>query len=219
MSDTAEILKAHAPQFLGLHKSFIGPRNPVRLLLDAHAQALVKLAEVEKAKNAAYSERNQCVAALARTLLTLGFNVGRAIHPIEDTEWESDWRNILYIDLPMGQVSWHFHDSEAHLIERFPEYDEPWDGHSANDKYKRLKPFPIEFWEMANVDDFSKPIKGTALSKAATLQEKLEKAKEALREIRDLSGSANPSSFNQIKDAVVGCAECSDAALAELEGV
>lgn len=53
-------------------------------------------------KNAAYSERNQVVALLARLALRLGWKAGVAKHPSEDTAWEGDWRTIIFIDLPTG---------------------------------------------------------------------------------------------------------------------
>lgn len=81
-----------------------------------------------------YLERNQCVVALAKLSLRLGYKAGRALHPAEDSSWEEDWRNIVYIDLPEGQVSWHFHDSEAPLLEGVPQYDGSWDGHSKDEK-------------------------------------------------------------------------------------
>ncbi len=89
-------------------------------------------------KDAAYSERNQVVAALARFALQHGLRAGLAEHDPADTAWEADWRTILFVDLPVGQVSWHFHDSERPLLEGLPEYGRAWDGHSTEEKYTRL---------------------------------------------------------------------------------
>lgn len=101
--------------------------------------ALQKRAEtLEDAKNGAYAERNQCVALLARMALALGWRAGLGRHPDLDVDWEDDWRAILFIDLPTGQVSWHFHDSERHLLVGLPEYDWKWDGHDTPQKYKRV---------------------------------------------------------------------------------
>ncbi len=96
---------------------------------------------MEKAKDGAYSERNKCVAALARLADRLGLEVGVGRHPAEDTAWENDWRTILFIELPSGagQASWHFHDSERHLLEGLTGYSKPWDGHSTEEKYARLE--------------------------------------------------------------------------------
>lgn len=83
------------------------------------------------AKDAAYSERNRVVAALARL-----FPSGVARTNIPD--WDITWEQCVYIDLPTGQVSWHFHDSEAHLFEGLPAYTKAWDGHTTEQKYERL---------------------------------------------------------------------------------
>jgi hypothetical protein len=89
------------------------------------------LAEMEQRKDAAYFERNQVVAALAKC-----FPSGIARTAIEG--WSDDWHGCVYIDLPTGQVSWHFHDSQAGLFEGLPPYEKPWDGHTTEEKYRRL---------------------------------------------------------------------------------
>lgn len=53
--------------------------------------------------------------------------------------WEVGWDNCVYIDTPAGQMSWHYHDREAHLFESLPEYKGTWDGHSTQEKYLRLE--------------------------------------------------------------------------------
>lgn len=92
---------------------------------------------LETAKNQAYSERNQCVALAARLALAVGWNTGLGRH-VGDP-WEDDWRNIVFIDLPAGQVSWHIHDSELYLFAFLPPYKGKWDGHTTEEKYGRLK--------------------------------------------------------------------------------
>ncbi|MCC7375406.1 MAG: hypothetical protein IT581_12195 [Verrucomicrobiales bacterium] len=44
----------------------------------------------------------------------------------------------IYIELPAGQVSWHFHDSQAHLFSDIPRGSVKWDGHTTEEKYRRL---------------------------------------------------------------------------------
>jgi hypothetical protein len=115
--------------------------------LDAHIrfEAQEEMKSLRRAKDKAYSERNKVVAALAVLLSRNIFrntSVGVAQHDINDKDWEADWRTILVIELPTGQVTWHFHDSEKHLLEGLPEVkDYKWDGHSAEEKYKRLLDF------------------------------------------------------------------------------
>ncbi|MDB5975114.1 MAG: Uncharacterized protein JWR07_1874 [Nevskia sp.] len=89
------------------------------------------LAEMRARKDAAYEERNKVVAALARS-----FPSGVARTAIEG--WSDDWHGCVYIDLPTGQVSWHFHDSHAHLFTGLPPYSGTWDGHNTPEKYRRL---------------------------------------------------------------------------------
>jgi hypothetical protein len=95
---------------------------------DASAQAL---ADMEGRKDAAYLERNQVVAALAKC-----FPSGLARTAIEG--WSEDWHGCVYIDLPSGQVSWHFHDSQAYLFDGLPQYTGKWDGHDTPEKYRRV---------------------------------------------------------------------------------
>lgn len=91
-------------------------------------------------RDAAYSERNQVLALLARMALRVGWRAGVGEHPAEDKDkdWEADWRTILFVDLPTGQASWHFHDSEKHLLAGLPRYAGEWDGHTTPQKYDRV---------------------------------------------------------------------------------
>ncbi len=89
-------------------------------------------------KDGAYLERNKCVVLIANMALALGYNAGRAEHDPNDKEWEDDWRTVVYIDLPSGQISWHFHDSQFDLVAGLPIYDGVWDGHSTELKYQRV---------------------------------------------------------------------------------
>lgn len=81
--------------------------------------------------DAVYIERNQVVAALAKC-----FPSGLKKTAIEG--WDPAWHNCVYIDLPTGQASWHFHDDDAWMFKGLPSYLGEWDGHSTPEKYKRL---------------------------------------------------------------------------------
>lgn len=89
------------------------------------------VADMEARKDAAYLERNQVVAALAKA-----FPSGVARTAIEG--WSEDWHGCVYLDLPTGQASWHFHDSHAYLFAGLPAYAGEWDGHDTPEKYRRL---------------------------------------------------------------------------------
>ena len=88
-------------------------------------------------KDGAYSERNKVVAALAKM-----FPSG-ILQDAENVGW---W--ILFIDLPTGQASWHFQESELHLLSGIPKYEGVWDGHSTKEKYQRLDAFRPEYLKM-----------------------------------------------------------------------
>lgn len=92
---------------------------------------------IEEAKDNAYWERNQLVADLARQ-----FDSHMVRHPDSDTSWEDDWRYIICIHTPAGQMTWHIHDNEATSTFGFVEVDpagEHWDGHTTEEKYERLR--------------------------------------------------------------------------------
>jgi len=86
----------------------------------------------EKAeKDEAYRQRNHLVAALARL-----FPSGIRRTNIEG--WSDDWHGCCFIDLPSGQISYHYHDSHAHLFADLPQYSKPWDGHDKETVHQRL---------------------------------------------------------------------------------
>jgi hypothetical protein len=89
------------------------------------------LEDMRAAKDGAYLERNRVVAALA---CCFPAGVGRTA--IEG--WDPEWENVVYIDLPTGQVSWHFHDDHAHLFASLQKYPGTWDGHDTPEKYRRV---------------------------------------------------------------------------------
>lgn len=88
-------------------------------------------AEQRRAKDEAYLERNRLVALLA-SLYPSG------IARTEILGWDPEWHGCVYIDLPTGQVSWHYHDSHAELFAHLPPYTKPWDGHDTAEKYARV---------------------------------------------------------------------------------
>lgn len=102
------------------------------------AYAAQQNAELVASKDRAYAERNKCVVGLALLARDLGYKVGLARHPEEDKTWEDDWRNIVFIELPTGQLSWHMHDSDMYMLYSFCREPYEWDGHSTEEKYRRL---------------------------------------------------------------------------------
>jgi hypothetical protein len=92
--------------------------------------------------DAVYLERNQVVAALAACALRLNWRAGVALTDL--LGWEPEWHNCVYIDLPTGQVSWHYHDSQADLFAFLPPYDGTFDGHDTEQKYARVAALTVE---------------------------------------------------------------------------
>lgn len=96
-----------------------------------------ELCEAISQKNAAYEERNRVVALLAAMAADMGWLVIRTKTAIEG--WSKDWHGCIYIETPKGQVSWHYHDSHAHLFAHVPERASwEWDGHDTPTKYRRI---------------------------------------------------------------------------------
>jgi len=111
--------------------SLLNRINPPRNVSQQPAQDPNALSEMEARKDAAYLERNQAVAALAKC-----FPSGIAKTAIDG--WSEDWHGCVYIDLPTGQASWHYHDSQAYLFADLPAYKGKWDGHTTEEKYARI---------------------------------------------------------------------------------
>jgi hypothetical protein len=86
-------------------------------------------------KDNAYKERNLCVSLIAKMAHKMGLPVGIQLSP---NEGEPDW-HIIFIELPSGQVSWHFHSNEIPHFTGYPDYKKKWDGHNWDEKYKRVK--------------------------------------------------------------------------------
>lgn len=90
--------------------------------------------EERASKDHAYDERNRLVAWLASM-----FPSSLERHPDEDETWEDDWRWIVFIDGPTGQLSWHLHDSHLALFDHVPRFGgRTWDGHTSEEKYGRI---------------------------------------------------------------------------------
>lgn len=102
-------------------------------------EVMAELERLTAAKDAAYAERNQCVAMMAKMARVLGLRAGLGKHEATDANWESEWRNIVFIELPAGQCSWHIHDRELPLFSFLPSYEGTWDGHSYDEKYARMR--------------------------------------------------------------------------------
>lgn len=79
----------------------------------------------------AYRERNMLVAYLSKL-----YPSGVKKTVIEG--WDECWHNCVYIDLPTGQASWHFHDNDKDLFDHLTEYPFEWNGHTTEEKYNSM---------------------------------------------------------------------------------
>lgn len=104
-----------------------------------------KLAGAELQKNIAYSERNQLAAAMAKMAYNLGYAVslGKHIDQLGKPLWDPEWYNVVYVQMPGGQVSWHIHDSELCMFDWLQRRQVVYDGHTTNEKYERLRAYTI----------------------------------------------------------------------------
>ena len=93
-----------------------------------------RIEELEKQKDGAYTERDRLVCALSKL-----WPSHLAFHDETDLFWEKDWRNIVCIHSPAGQLTWHIHDSELCWFGHLMETEGDWDGHTTEEKYRRLE--------------------------------------------------------------------------------
>ena len=107
-------------------KEFMEELSEIRQL-DDEAKRL------REAKDSAYTERNKLVA-----LLSSMYPSHLCVHDPNDTAWEDDWRTIVCIHSPAGQVTWHIHDSEIHMFTNLAFSESHWDGHTVEEKYGRV---------------------------------------------------------------------------------
>jgi len=75
-----------------------------------------------------YGVRYQLVYQALAKALEMGFEAGVRLDPAEP-EWP-----VVFIELPNGQVSWHM-----------PQHVKPWDGHTTEEKYRRVAEFAEKF--------------------------------------------------------------------------
>jgi len=118
----------------------IDVENPdvVNVMISAMKEQKKYISELEegmrvamKEKDGAYFERNNLVAALARLYPS-------GIRKTNILGWEEDWHGCCFVDLPTGQISYHYHDNHAYLFKDLPSYEKEWDGHEKETVHKRL---------------------------------------------------------------------------------
>ncbi len=86
---------------------------------------------LQNTKDQGYKERNILVALLARLYPS-------GIKKTDIEGWDEAWHNCVYIDLPCGQASWHYHDNDAWMFAHLPPYLGEYDGHTTEEKYSKI---------------------------------------------------------------------------------
>lgn len=77
-----------------------------------------------------HTQRNEAVQVAVTEAYINGIPSGYAYDNQPDPEFDG-FRIVAYIELPgVGQVSWHL-----------PEHSTPWDGHTTEEKYDRIRRF------------------------------------------------------------------------------
>ena len=108
------------------------------VVLEAEVEAILsRIVALDAARtpalDAAYRERNAVVAALVRSH---GWPAQVVMAPDTEGWW------IVYAETPNGQVSWHISPDDMDLFSDWPvafgSRLSPWDGHTTEEKYRRL---------------------------------------------------------------------------------
>ena len=111
-----------APDVVRLGWEYLGTLDELR-----------ELPALRKAKNTAYRFRNLLAAALAA-------HYPAVVYETTDEGWQKEWATCLYIQLPTGQVSFHFHESERHLVAHVPMAEaNPWDKSGLDEHVERIE--------------------------------------------------------------------------------
>ncbi len=122
------------PSIASQHSCPLGKQCPTPNVCDPYCKETGVPSSTEAItaeKDEAYRQRNVLVAALARLFPS-------GIRKTSIAAWSEDWHGCVYIDLPAGQISYHYHDSQAHLFDGLPPYEKHWDGHDKETVEKRL---------------------------------------------------------------------------------
>lgn len=83
---------------------------------------------------ARYARRNDLVWQALAQARDAGFPSGVGFDPADQER-----PVVVYLELPTGQVSWHLPDDGRH--HNLPTYGGSWDGHTTQEKYRRVESF------------------------------------------------------------------------------
>lgn len=98
-------------------------------LKDQGDKEVKDLINESKETDEVYHERDQLVALISKIFPS---------HIGKDEEQKEGFKNVIYVQLPTGQCSWHIKDSELSLFKHLEHGKNNWDGHSTKEKYNRI---------------------------------------------------------------------------------
>lgn len=112
----------------------LNPRKKIEKLYKMLGKQNKVMEDLRIGKNEAYAERNKLVCVLSKI-----FPAWLGRHEETDLNWGKEWFNIVYIQMPTGQVSWHIHEDLMPLFAHLElDLSKKWDGHTTDEKYERL---------------------------------------------------------------------------------
>lgn len=98
------------------------------LLRQENEKLKARVKELEGKLNTAYSERNYAAILAAKALEGEGCVSGWYVDP-GHIDWAEDWKIVVMLGTPQGQVSWHMSPHEADLAKAHLTQIPPnWDG-------------------------------------------------------------------------------------------
>ena len=96
----------------------------------------LELEACRAAKDGVYNERNRLVALISSMYPSF---LGKH-NDVPGQDWSVEWKNVVYIETPEGQLAYHIHDSEVGLFSHLEsDLSYVWDGHSTEEKYSRVE--------------------------------------------------------------------------------
>lgn len=107
--------------------------NLVRAERASRAEAIDRM---RARKDGAFEERDRVVMLAVKLAMAQGLPVGQLPHVGEN--WGPQWKRLVAIELPTGQVSWHMPESRAYLFDWLPPHARGWDSHDTAVKYQRI---------------------------------------------------------------------------------
>lgn len=132
----------------------------IALLLVSESHQQEEIDSLRAEKHGAYHERNQLVATLSKLWPSHWCN-----HPEDDASWDDEWRTIICIHSPVGQLTWHIKISEQQLFNHLPKGPSHWDGHTTDEKYARLATLVSESHQQEHHENRSPDGDGRSIAK------------------------------------------------------